>query len=214
MRKILTFLRKLKSNWEIFLPLKKHSSNCKLAIYICRQLFCQWKYPKPSSSYQQCDANEQLACGATKLIHSYSLVKDHQQRTCRLPGHDTRLYSYQLVGDSPQSPAGGLHGCLRQRASPLRLLYVKHIHQYTCTTSNTIHTTYSLTCIWICLLLWWCVNSTKKAWKQNSTTKYCDVSRRVHAFTHNTQVCDGATFRLATISSWAQVVKTLGKPKL
>ena len=49
----------------------------------------------------------------------------------RLPGHDTSLYSYQFLGNSPRSPAGGLHGCLRQRASSLLMLYVEHIHQYT-----------------------------------------------------------------------------------
>ena len=53
----------------------------------------------------------------------------------RLPGHDTSLYSYPFLGNSPRSPAGGLHGCLRQRASSLLMLYVKHIHQYTCTSS-------------------------------------------------------------------------------
>ena len=61
----------------------------------------------------------------------------------RLLGHGTRYYTYQFVGDSPQSLAGGLHGCLRQRASPLLMLYVKHIHQHI---FHRIHTNSTLLC--------------------------------------------------------------------
>ena len=61
----------------------------------------------------------------------YFATQQMSQVKNRLPGHDTSLYSYQLLGDSPRPPAGGLHGCLRQRASSLVMLYVEHIHQYT-----------------------------------------------------------------------------------